>query len=297
MLPALGKPMVVRVMERFYRAGIRRYLIVLGVQEGGVAAYLRQWMAEKHIEFFLKSNETLLQVLMEIAQQHKQPFVIATYNSFTYERFVESLLNQHIDYADALLLTGAHLSLSASPDQHYAHLQPDDPLRITTDAPTERSSGFVLAEHMIFGQHVVEYLNSLDSQHASTHGHSLYDIARLYAASPGAEVRIAETSWVLDVKRDADLLTLNKRLLEDSNDAHILSELPQSVKVNPPVRIDPQVSVGQDVVIGPNVYIERGSSIGSGSRLQNALVLEKSTVRPHSTVDGQIVTSRGVVDV
>jgi NDP-sugar pyrophosphorylase family protein len=40
MLPALGKPLVVRIMDRLYRAGIQKFMVVVGEDEGAVAAYL-----------------------------------------------------------------------------------------------------------------------------------------------------------------------------------------------------------------------------------------------------------------
>ncbi len=295
MLPALGKPMVVRVMERLYRAGIRRYNVILGIQDGPVASYLnRQWMPDATIEFTLQSHETLLLLLHRIAKQLDAPFLVASHNSFTYERFVQSLLRHHEEQPDALLLAGARLSLSAAKPRIYATVD-DGHVTIHREVEAE-TDYFVLGEHMLCGRRCLDYLTQLSENSVSQSGFTFFDVVQHYANQDNAQLAIAETSWLLDVVQDSDLLTLNKRLLEDSNDGHILSELHSSVRVIPPVRVDPQVSVGQNAVIGPHVYVERGGRIGSGVRIRNALVLEGSNVVSGSTVDGQIITRNKSID-
>lgn len=295
MLPALGKPMVVRVMDRLYRAGIRRYKVIVGINEGEVASYLnQQWMPDAKISFKLQSNESLTLLLAQIANEFDNPFLIASYNSFTYERFINSLIKQHDEFPDHLILTGAHLSLSPdAPDNHYAIVENQTVQSIVAQKPEE--SHFVLAEDAICGYSFLEHLKNLDSKTAMAYGKYWFDIIKKYAKTPDAKVNLAETSWILRVESDKDLLTLNRRLLDDSNDAHILSELPYTVKVIPPVRIDPQVSVGQSVVIGPHVYVERGSSIGYGAVIKNAIILGHSSVPADTKIDGGIVHSKGII--
>ncbi len=296
MLPALGKPMVVRVMERLYRAGIRRYNVILGINDGPVASYLnRQWMPDATIEFTLQSQETLLLLLHRIAKKLDAPFLVASHNSFTYERFVQSLLRHHDEQPEALLLAAARLSLSAADPTVYARIN-DDAVMLTQEAD-ENADQFILGEHLLCGTHCVQYLTGLQEGQIRQQGKTFFDMVQSYAQRDDAQLALAETSWLLDVERDIDLLTLNKRLLEDSNDGHILSELHGSVRVIPPVRVDPQVSVGQNAVIGPHVYIERGGRISSGVRIRNALVLEGSSVPSQANVDGQIITRRGTIDL
>lgn len=295
MLPALGKPMVVRVMDRLYRAGIRRYVVIVGINEGAVASYLnQQWMPDAKVTFKLQSKESLALLLSQIAQDFDSPFLIASYNSFTYERYINSLIRQHDEYFDHLILTGAHLTLSPNaPDNHYAIVDGQDVLSIESEKPED--SHYILAEDMVVGYTFLDYLKSIETNTSTDYGKYLFDIVRKYTASDNSKVTIAETSWILRVENDKDLLTLNRRMLDDSNDAHILSELPYSAKVIPPVRIDPQVSVGQSVSIGPHVYLERGSSIGYGASIKNAIILANSSVPSDANIDGGIVHSRGVL--
>lgn len=297
MLPALGKPMVVRVMDRLYQAGIRDYIVLLGMDEGPVAAYLnRQWMPDANVTFEINTEgASLASLLAKVARQLDNPFMIAAYNSFMYERFVQSLVLMHDDHPEDLIVTGAHLSLSPDAKNYYAVA--DDLLiqSVTTEKPGEKH--FVLGNHVIVGKHMVAQLAQASDAALRDYGSNLGQLVTHYLTQPDAKARIGETSWLLRIESDAHLLTLNKRLLEDSNDAHILSELPYTVKLIPPVRIDPQVSVGQGVILGPHVYVERNASIGYGAKLSNTIVLEGSSIRSDSEVSDSIVAGSRTIKI
>lgn len=298
MLPALGKPMVVRVMDRLYRAGIRRYKVIVGINEGPIASYInQQWMPDATVQFVLQSNQSLSMLIADIARDLDNPFILASYNNFTFERFVNTLFRQHDEYPEHLILTGAAMTLSPdAPNNHHAIMDGGNIMDIVAEKPDEEH--FVLAEYAVCGQDFIEHMKSLDKQTAGSYGDDWFEIVRNYAInSDNPKLTVAETSWILRVENDKDLLTLNKRLLDDSHDGHVLSELPYTTKVIHPVRIDPQVSVGQSVVIGPHVYVERGSSIGYGAKIKNSVVLEKGNVPADSDIEGAIVTSRGIIDV
>src|SRR5262249_39116154 len=108
----------------------------------------------------------------------------------------------------------------------------------------------------------------------------------------GARVSYVTAEWHLYLNREIDLLTINKRYLREGRDTHILSELPGSVHITPPVRIDPQVSVGQGAKIGPNVYLESGAHVGPEAVLWDSVVLQDAAVAGKEVVHGQIVGRR-----
>ena len=272
MLPALGKPMVVRVMDRLYRAGIRHYVVIVGINEGPIASYInKQWMPDASVEFVLQSKETLSLLIARIAKKIDKPFVLAGYNSFTIERYINTLLRHHSEAEDHLILAGASMSLSPdAPSNTFALMDDETITEITSTRPHARH--FFLTEHAVCGRQFIEHLKTLDDRTASSYGKTWFEIAKSYHQSANAQIKVSETSWILRVEGDKDLLTLNKRMLDDSHDGHVLSELPYTAKIIPPVRIDPQVSVGQSVVIGPHVYIERGGSIGYGAKIKNVVV-------------------------
>lgn len=294
MLPAIGKPMVVRVAERLYRSGIRHFIVIVGLNEGSVASYLKkQWVADAHTEFILETDqENTADLLPRIARQIQEPFIIASYNSFTHENFPSSLLNLHTEYPDHLILSGARFALTQLSSPYFARQDDAYHLEVERTRPKDDSS-MVLAEYVVFGMACVQYLAQL--QTSPNNARHFLDLALAYALQPESRKLINETSWVLCVERDEDLLLLNRRLLEEAQDTHILSELHQTVRIIPPVRIDPQVTVGQNATIGPYVYLERGSSVGQGAVISNVVVLSRGSVQAKQILTNAIVSTRGTI--
>jgi NDP-sugar pyrophosphorylase family protein len=288
MLPALGKPLVVRIMDRLHSAGIQKYTVVVGEDEGAVAAYLNQhWVPNVSVEFVIQSKKQhLAKTLADIARQNPDPFVVTSYNSFTHVHFVERLLKANErESGDSLMITGASAGLSRSPGEYFVTAKG------TNVAITHMSSreALVLTDLAICRRDFIRYLVEHDAGHTA-----LMAIFQAYTQSGGA-ASLVGTSWALQIETDYDLLTLNKHLLDEEQDAHILSELPSSVQIIPPVRIDPQVSVGQNARIGPHVYLESGCSIGARAALKNALILGKSIVSAGDVVSDAIVATRATI--
>ncbi|RMF79311.1 MAG: NDP-sugar synthase [Chloroflexi bacterium] len=297
MLPALGKPLVVRIMERLYRAGIHKFVVVLGAQEGGVASYLNtSWLPDVEMEFVLKTGDTpIAHILSQIARQYRQPFVFSTYNHFTHSRFAEHLLSDKNAHTDQLVLGCTGTTLSKTMPSHYVCVDEEDCVVTISNRMPEDASCLILSELAICGMQFVDYLAGL-TESSAYFAMQFADLCKQYLET-GAAISAAETAWTLPIKVDADLLTLNKQLLEHEQDAHILSELTGSVQIVPPVRIDPQVSVGKGAQIGPYVYLERGCSIGENVMLRNVLVMQKSRIAPNEIVTDAIVSTRMTMQV
>lgn len=292
MLPVLGKPMVVRNMERLFRAGIHNYTVIVGEDEGAVAAYLNsQWLPNVHIEFFVHSlNSSLTRTLSEISQRFSEPFLITTYNTFTHMNFPEHLLNYYRESNDNLLLTVAPTTLSKSSSNHLIEIQEQKIISITTTKNNKNTPSLIAGNLAICGKDFTEYISHYNTN-TNSFGKQLIDIVQQYIQA-GGTAKIAETSWLLQIESDYDLLTLNRLLLDDGPDTHILSELPASVQIIPPVRIDPHVSVGQGAQLGPRVYLESGCSVGHHAAISNAIVLQNAVIAADSQIDDSIISTR-----
>lgn len=295
MLPALGKPLVARIMDRLYCTGIREFSILVGESEGAVAGYLNtQWVPDAAIDFLLKSpSESLVTMLAQLARTHSTPMLICGYNSFTHNHLPESLLKNHEDSPTELLLSGATHTLSKA-SQHYYAISDGQGVRDVTKTLPNDHNAFYLADIAVAGSAFIDYLKTISSVPPGGFNWQFMDIIREYITNGGKAI-LTETSWILPIETDRDLLTLNKHLLNEGNDAHLLSEIPYTVQIIPPVRIDPQVSVGQGTRIGPNVYLERGCSIGHDVTLRNAIVLEKAVVPAQKSVFDTIISTRGPI--
>lgn len=287
--------MVVRIMDRIYRTGIRKFIVVVGEDEGAVAAYLHaSWMPDVELEFVLRpTGDSAVRSLSEIARQHPQPFLIGAYNSFAHSNFPDRLLNRYKEVGDSLVLSGAPVSLSKTAARCYATIE-DQRVMTIGDQPGEPIA--LLGDMAVCNQGFVNYLASLSPNYSAVLGNPLMDLFRAYIQS-GQSAFLAETAWMLPIVMDGDLLTLNRHLLAEEQDAHILSELPGTVRIIPPVRIDPQVSVGQGATIGPYVYLESGCSVGHRSEVHHAVVLEKAVVPAGEAVSNIIISSRGRIQV
>lgn len=292
MLPVLGKPMVVRTMERLYRAEIQRYVVIVGEDEGAVAAYLnRQWLPDVQIDFVVHSpNSSLTRTLADIARRYAEPFLVAAYNTFAHVNFPERLLKRYGEVGGGLVLAGAPVSLSKSAPYAFAQVEDNRVVNIVSE-PSPHD--IILANMVVCGTDFVSFLANL-VVNTGVFRKQLMDVLKLYIQA-GRPTYLAETAWLLQIEADYDLFTLNQQLLDDEQDTHILSELPPSVQVIPPVRIDPNVSVGQGARIGPRVYLESGCSVGHHATIANAVILQNAVVRANSHLDDVIVATRAFV--
>lgn len=295
MLPALGKPLVVRVMDRLYRMGMRHFTLIVGDQEGVVASYVKtQWMPDVHINLEIKfDRESALQVLARVASQINAPFIYNHYNCFAHTQYYRSLI--HSEASDSLVVGVTRKVLSKAEQRYFAVADGQTITDIVNSPPTD-AERLAITGIAICEQTFTEYLKT-NSNQSNQHlfGKQFNDLVQAYIQN-GGSARIAESAWTLQVDTDADLLTLNHRLLADEpEDAHILSELPTTVRIIPPVRIDPKVSVGHAATIGPYVYLERGSTIGARAIVENAIVLERATIIAQATVRDNIIAPGGPV--
>jgi NDP-sugar pyrophosphorylase family protein len=283
-------------MERLYRAGIQNYIVIIGEDEGAIAAYLNShWLSNVKIEFIIQSpNSTLTRTLTNISRTQRRPFLITTYNTFTHANFPEQFLNHHKEPKDGLLLTTAPITLSKSTPYAFAQIDNQTATAILHEKPNTDAPAPVIANLAICGDNFIQFLTSL-VPNTTTFSKQLIDLFELFI-NAGGQTTISETSWLLHIEADYDLLTLNRQLLDDGTDTHILSELPPSVQIIPPVRIDPKVSVGQNTRLGPRVYLESGCSIGHHAVISNSVILQNTTIPARSDIFDTIISTRARIE-
>jgi hypothetical protein len=216
-------------MERLYRAGIHKFIVVVGEDEGAVAAYLNsQWLPNVRIEFMIQPlTSSLTKSLATIARNNPAPFLLTTYNTFTHANFPETLLNFHKEDNQCLILTAAPTTLSKS--QPYAFIQENNgKVSITHQFQPDADPAQLILELAICSSHSLNISRTkLRTQaHQSSH--------RYFLTLPTAYTDI-RTRRVCRSKR-YDLLT---QPISDDGHNHILSNS-RPVSVSPPVRIDPQ---------------------------------------------------------
>ncbi|NDJ62864.1 MAG: NDP-sugar synthase, partial [Chloroflexi bacterium] len=276
---------------------ITKFIVLVGEDEGAVAAYLNQyWVPNASVQFVIQSNkQSLTAALAAVVPLCPDSFLLTTYKSFLHPHYPERLLRQQADTHASLQLTATLRPLSQSSRRYFAHLSDQTVTAISDQRPAVRAS-LILAETAVCGPAFAEYIAAQPIYETSPANRELMPIFRAYVRKH-RDVFVSQTAWTLQVETDSDLFTLNKQLLDEDYDAHMLSELPSSAQVIPPVRIDPRVSVGQNVVIGPYVYLESGCSVGRGAVVRKALILQKVIVPPDTSITDAIVATRAHIDL
>lgn len=295
LLPALGKPIIARAMEQLYRAsGIRRFVVVVGTDEGSILPYLQShWLADVHVDFVTQSPaENLPMILSRLALRLRSPFLFTSYNSFTHPNFSQRLLEHYDQFGDYLILSGSQTTLTRDGGHHFAVVE-GSRVQAVVDIPGEPRTNMILTDMMVCGTPFVEHLGTLSAPMTET---DFFAPVQHYLAAGGI-AHIAESAWTLQIESDLDLLTLHRHLFDEEQDAHILSEIPGTIGIIPPVRIDPGVSVGRGAKIGPYVYLETGCSIGQDAVIQNAVIMQKVTVPPGAVVSDAILATRTRIDL
>lgn len=290
MLPVLGKPMVVRIMDRLREAGVKRFVVVVGEQEGAVVPYLNaSWVPDAKRSFVLQTESRgVAHALSLAAPKIDGPFLLASVDHLTSTAHVGQLIRRFDDFHGDVVLS----AIAASADDSGARgaIIKADGQQVTSIAYgvlTHRSQ----AAFMVYacGPRLLNYLNGKPAtQHPDP---EMIDPIQALIQD-GGRVSYVTADWRLSLINDLDLLTINKRFLREGRDTHILSELPGSVHILPPVRIDPRVSVGLNAKIGPNVYLESGASIGHDAVIWDSIVLRDATVLPEEVLHSQIVARR-----
>lgn len=287
MFPALGKPLIARVMEPLYAAGIRRFLIIVGMNEGRVAQYLhKSWKPDAEIRLVLQTpQDDWLSALRRAAGMVTAPVVLTTYTNFTHENFPTSLQRAYERRPAGITLAGTKRAFGPMPLKTAATVE--DNLLVSFE---DRPSALQLMDYAMLSNSFLEFLLATGDGDKYT---DFWALLRAFNTASPQDTAICETAWVHRVISDYDLLLLNQRLLDDSSDAHILSELPLSVSIVPPVRVDPNVVVGENAVIGPRVYLESGSRVMQGAHLRDSVVLQRGAVNANAHIHSTLVTSRG----
>jgi bifunctional UDP-N-acetylglucosamine pyrophosphorylase/glucosamine-1-phosphate N-acetyltransferase len=277
LLPVAGRPILARVMERLWEAGIRRFVIVVGRHEAAVRAALGASFARiAEIRLVVQAEPTGTADALALARSLLDgPFVLAAVDNITPASHIRSLIARFEKDSNSL----ATLSLiPASPEEIRQSAgvtvagewiaevveKPDNP-------PGQHAAIMIYA----FSPRVFDWLPLAE---ASSRGERELVNALAAALRAGERVGYALADGRLHLTSPGDLLVINRCYLQESQRAHVASALPASARLVPPVWIDAGVRVGEEAVIGPNVYVESGAAIGRGARLRDAVVLSGGAI-------------------
>lgn len=290
MLPVLGKPIVARIMERLREAGVKRFVVIIDEEGGQAAAYLKgSWYPDLEVNFSLQvmDSGTGEALAMAAAQLREGPFFLVSSDVLTPVEFLPQLAEWFEISGKALVVGGGQTQYSQQENLFPVEMDGDVVGRIypSLDHYPEAAYGAFLV--YACKQEVLPYLTG---QKRPVYKEGDLAVALQQVIDDRLPVGCMLADWYVRLNHEGDLLTINKYLLQEGRDAHILSELPGSVHIIPPVRIDPQVSVGQGAFIGPNVYLESGCTVGQNAKVDNAVVLSGATIHAGDYVTGRVIS-------
>lgn len=287
MLPVLGKPIMVRVMDRVREAGIRRFVVVIGAQDGSLASYLSSsWYPNIEVKYVLQPIPKGTADALSLAGKFiDDDFLLASVDNLAPAEHIPALMKRftelNADFAMSLVrATPDEIRTSASVvvEGDYVKQIIEKP-----EEPQGEYAGFML---YVCNREFLKYVADIKE---SVRGEQELASAIQKLIQNGGKVGYSVADHRYHLSQDVDLLTINRSYLEEGRETHILSELPASVVVIPPVRIDPGVRIKEGARIGPYVYVEGGSSVGEGASIANAVILQNSTIGKNEVCENQIV--------
>jgi NDP-sugar pyrophosphorylase family protein len=290
MLPVLGKPIVVRIMDRMREAGIYKFVVVVGEHEGAVAAYLNtSWVPDAKVQIVLQPTPRGAANALKCAAGYiTGPFLLATADNLVPSDHVPNLIKRFNEQNADMVLSIVSALVGDVADLPSVTTEGAKVTSISSTAPKTRRGLAAFTLHAC-GKRLLNHLQE-GAQNPQNNFELCAAIQGLIAS--GGKVGYLNADWHMHLAKELDLLTINKRLLREGRDTHILSELPSSVQITPPVRIDPRVSVSPGAKLGPNVYLESGASVGQDAVIWDSMVLSSAAVAANEILHGQLVSRR-----
>ncbi|MBN1311920.1 MAG: NTP transferase domain-containing protein [Anaerolineae bacterium] len=274
MLPILGKPIVAWVMDSYYKAGIRRFTVVVGEREGDVAGWLTSnWYSDVKLSFALQGHQRgTASALFATRAFIDGPFIAASVDVILPDEQIARLAG----YFDSHPSDIAALNLFYAPDQVMEGaavlLGPRGDVLYISEQPTGAHQDYMTALPVYaFTPKVLSYLDNVPVVEQS--GKRVLTAAIQMIIDDRGIVGALEAGWCIRLDAPDDLLTANTLLMANYEEPIVQSRLPDTVKIASPVHIDAGVKVGNGVKLGPNVYLESGSVIGSNAVLRDVVVL------------------------
>ncbi len=289
MLPILGRPMIAHVMEGYYKAGIRRYIVVVGEQEGGVVEWLTgKWHRDVKLNFVLRGHRRgTASALFAARSLISGPFIVTGCDNLVSEGHIAHLAH----YFDSHPGDEALLSLFHAPDEIGSMpgvlLNPREHVIYISEQATEVYQDFMTVLPIYsFRSKVLDYLDRVPV--VEERGERMLTSAIQMMIDDGLVVGAILADKRIRLDTPDDLLRANMHLMTRSASPNLSGETAASVQVIPPVYVDPGVVIGSGSTIGPNVYLETGTVLGANVHLRDVVVLGRR-IGARQRIENQVV--------
>ncbi len=272
LLPVVGRPILVRVMERLWDGGVRRFVIVVGPHEAAVRVAIRATFERAaEVRLVVQDTPTGTVDALGLAQPLLDgPFVLTAVDNIMSADHVRTLIARYRANPEQLATLSLIPATPAEIRQSAGVLIEGEQIAAVIEKPDKPPGQYAAMMVYALSPRVFDWLPLAE---VSSRGERELVNALEVGVRAGERVGYAITDWRLHLTRPGDLLDINRWYLQEGQHAHAGSAIPMSARLEPPLWIDVGVRVGEGVALGPHVYVERGAVIGQGAVVRDAVVL------------------------
>lgn len=289
MLPILGQPIIGRVMDGLYGAGIRQFTIVVGEQEGTVVEWLTtKWHMDAHLTFAPQGHKRgTASTLLAARSFIDRPFIIASCDNLVSAEHILQLAEYFESHpSDAAALTLYYAPESAVPAA-VVLLDPRGSVKYISERPVGAHQDYMTTLPIYaFTRDILDYLDRVPIMEES--GERALATAIQMMIDDGKLVGAVRAESRIRLDTPEDLLHANLELLEE-HPPTMMSDIPPNVEIKQPIHIDAAVVIGSGAHIGPNVYLESGTVLGANTVIRNSVVLGRR-ISAGSQIEGELVS-------
>ena len=291
MLPILGKPMVVRVMEDIISNGITDFILVTSPDDFQIKRYFEQEsQLSVNIIFVTQPDRRG----MADALRYAAPFITKDFilsacdNLISTEHIKKILYRWQAEPRPNGILTLMPVTQEVIQSVGVVELEGQWLKRIIEKpSPDHAPSNIASLPLYCFSTRILNYLAEVKL--SSRGEYELQDAIQMLIERDGAVCGV-ETTWRQTVTNAADLLAINKHYLIMGNQKPQLA--PYNVGIGThlitPLHIEEGTIIGKRCLIGPNVYIERDCRIGNNVCIKNAVILRDTRIENKTKIENQV---------
>jgi glucose-1-phosphate thymidylyltransferase len=292
MLPILGKPMVVRVMEQALAAGICDFIVVVDPDDQQIAQYY-QFEANFPGRVQLATQPRAIgaaDALACAAPWIQGDFLLSACDNLTSTSHIQKMLDAWDNYPG---LSGVLTLMPVAPEQfsstgivgldgHWVRRIIEKP------ALGQEPSNIASLPLYIFSDRLLHLLKDVKP---SPRGELELQEAIQTLIDQGGDVLGIMIESRHTVTTLQDYLRLNLVFLDRERDTAPMQQvsLGKDIRLAPPVWIGSRVVIGVGCTVGPDVYIEGDCTIGDEVSVQNAVVLSGAKIPAQAKIVNCVV--------
>ncbi|OQY47231.1 MAG: hypothetical protein B6242_05530 [Anaerolineaceae bacterium 4572_78] len=292
MLPIVGQPIILRVINQMRVADITDIIIVTAANDQYIESYFnRNPIGDIDLTFVIQQKaKGMADALLSAAPLIDEPFILAACDSLYPDVHYQNLVKIHTAHDYPATLTLMEVSPSFIPISSSVEIVENKVIRIVEKPKLEHAPSFIASLALyVFDTTLLHHLTDVKASHRGEL--ELQDaIQMLISEHQGLPYLI--TDWRWEITSPADLLQMNLNVLQQQADLTFpkMEVFQKNIQLIPPFYIEDGVVLPSHAKIGANVYIEAKAVIGDGAVLRNCVVLQNGIVPPKQVVDNILIS-------